>query len=352
MLYLHIGSHKTGTSSIQATFFAGRDRLRKRGISYFGYCDNHSRPILWRFGSHRYAHPVTVNAGMTRDDVDAASAEVEAALTEFLNDPSCPAKVISAEELSTLSRADLEGLWSFLQPFGVRTRIIVYVRNYFDYMNSQMQELVKWGWTLPALIESIGAGRAVYPGYRNRIEKFIDKWGREAVDIRILDERTLEGGDLFADFCSALGAPAALVGLEKTTENVSLSARSVRLLSEYNRLFPTTVEGKPNPRRAPALRAELLLAPGPKFRLQDAAALDLFERRIAPDVTYLRGLLGEDAVKLLTERPPSARAAGETERPDADIEDLMEAFGRTPRPAPGLAERLVEEARKKLGACR
>ena len=43
--YIHIGLHKTGSTSIQATLFKNRAALHEHGIHYLGLSQNHSTTL-------------------------------------------------------------------------------------------------------------------------------------------------------------------------------------------------------------------------------------------------------------------------------------------------------------------
>ncbi|WP_421725324.1 hypothetical protein [Bauldia sp.] len=72
-IYLHIGTHKTGTTSIQKFAAANREELRERGLWYPAYGDI---GVMDHYGHHHFAHAV---AGQTseRFTVDDARRFVE-----------------------------------------------------------------------------------------------------------------------------------------------------------------------------------------------------------------------------------------------------------------------------------
>jgi hypothetical protein len=330
LLHLHIGSHKTGTSSIQATFFGSRERLRDLGIDYFGFSANHSQPMLWRFGTQRFTHPVTVGARMSREDVLRTADAVDRELRDFLRNPPFPTKVISGEEISTLGESDVAQIKAFLANFSERVHVIIYVRNYYDYMNSEIQELVKWGWTLPDLKAAIARGQVVQPNYKGRIQKFITHFGRENVTVRIFHRDRLKQGDLFTDFCDAIGAPAARDVLSIKTTNKSLSASSVRLLSLYNEAFPARVEGTLNPARTEKMKNCLSEIEGPKYELHDPDLLRAYRESIQADADYMRDLVGVEVDEVLLVRGPNKTAApSELDEARADQVNALSILGQT-----------------------
>jgi hypothetical protein len=324
LLYLHIGSHKTGTSSIQDSFFKSQSHLHSQGIDYFQYSANHSQPMLWRFGSKRFTHPVTVNARLSREDVLRVSNEVNQQLCNFITDTHFPTKVISGEEISTLSDGDISGIKSFLNDFDVQVRIIIYIRNYYEYLSSEIQELIKWGWTLPDLKKAIARGDVVQPNYKGRIQKFITHFGRSNVEVRVFHPDHLLRGDLLADFCQAIGSLDACEGLTRRTTNTSMSGSSVRLLSLYNEVVQERIGGSLNPGRAENLKKQIGIIEGDKFKLSDKQALELFETTIQADADYVQGLMGSHVSECLLARGRTdAKEVSEYDDLSSDHKNLM-----------------------------
>lgn len=305
MLYLHVGFHKTGTSSIQETCFASRQYLRERGVAYFEHSANHSAPLMWAFRtSRRMTHPITVNAKLSESGVLQKARDVENRLTTFLEDRTCPLKLISGEGISYFNIAEIGAMKAFLDQFGVPIKVIIYIRNFYDYMNSEIQELVKWGWTLPILADAVKQGKTVKPNYKRKIGKFINAFGRPAVEVRLFHPKRLLGGDLLIDFCDAIGRGDVYDGLTHMRANESLTSLSTHVLSDYNEIYPVNRESPiPNPARSERIKLYLREDHGSKFKMSDRSTLSAYEGSLEEDVEYLGRILGKETLELLTARP-------------------------------------------------
>lgn len=306
MLYLHAGSHKTGTSSIQATFFANRENLCRLGVNYFEYAENHSMPILWAFSARSGEHPVSLQRRLSPNDVKRISGEVRDALDAFLADMNCPTKIISGEEISNLPAEELSRLKQYIDRFDQKVRLIFYVRNYFDYLSSQVQELVKWGWSLQKLKEGIVERQLIHPHFGRSIAKLATVFGAQNVDVRFFHRERLAGGDLIRDFCEATGSEHIHEQLAKKVSNESMSATHTYLLSDYNDVFPPAVNGLFNIERSHNAAAYLAGYGNPKYRLADQDVLSAYACNVEQDADKVAEVLGEGARELLMQKPELA----------------------------------------------
>jgi hypothetical protein len=64
-LFLHVGMHKTGTTSIQQTLHANRARLQRAGLSYFEAEEtNHSRTVFSAFAEAPHLYHANRRQGL------------------------------------------------------------------------------------------------------------------------------------------------------------------------------------------------------------------------------------------------------------------------------------------------
>ena len=298
-VYIHIGLHKTGTTSIQATFYQNRRALMLRDINYLGIGENHSATLYPLYCDAPQDYHMNRRAGINTE-VDAArkNAATARVLRRALRTNHASRFVISAEGLSHLSPAGVERLRQALEPFAARMRVIAYVREPYSYVTSTFQTSMRNGKTYEALL-----AQPPRPHYRRRLSRFIDAFGRDQVDIRIFDQKRFVGGSLVADFLDALEAPPSLVNdLKIRRRNEALSLEAAWLLNEVNKRFPDDPHTRLSPGRAVGLQQVLSAVTGQKFVLPPevyaAVAPD-----VAKDMQWLHQLLGE---KVFTDPPPAA----------------------------------------------
>jgi len=287
-VYIHVGLHKTGTTSIQATLFKNRVRLRALDINYLATNQNHSETLFPLFCDHPHLYHMNRAIGIDTEEKAARhNAATDQALGQELENNTCSRFVISGEDLIRLTPKGIERFRQRFQPFAAAFRIVVYVRDPYAFVNSAFQQRLRGGATYEELIAD-----PPKPGYR-RIRKFIQAFGRESVDIRVFEPARFVNGDLIADFLTAIGAKAEIAnGLEIVRANEALSLEAALILNEVNKRYPKAADGTPNPGRAADLMQWLAGIEGQRFRCP-GAVMAAIEPLLAEDLQWLHGVLGE-----------------------------------------------------------
>ena len=232
--YIHIGLHKTGTTSIQATFFQNRKLLLAHGINYLPLSENHSTTLYPLFIEEPHRYQPNRRAGIdTPRKAAKKNAATKAALRRALENNNSPKVVVSGEDLSMLPAAGLQRLKDMLAPYAERFQIIVYVREPYATVSSIFQQRLRRGQSYEQICR-----RPPRPGYA-RIAAAIEVFGRANVDIRIFDSASFVGGDLIADFLSTIDAePNLAQQLMIERANVGLSHEAAMLLAALNQARP------------------------------------------------------------------------------------------------------------------
>lgn len=288
-IYIHIGVHKTGSSSIQAALYENRRKLARHDIHYFGIAENHSETLYPLFCDAPHKYAFNQRAGVDSEEKAARkNAATARALRRALAANRCSRFVISAEGLSYLSPAGIDRLKQALAPYAARMRVIAYVREPYDYITSAFQQRLRVGETYEQVMAN-----PPRPQYRVRLSRFIEAFGRERVDIRVFEPDRFVGGNLIADFLAAIEAPPALVEeLPLRRINEALSFEAAWLLNEVNKRYPQDRDKLLNAARSIFLPQLLAAIPGQKFACRPeiyAAAAPAVEQELA----WLRQVLGE-----------------------------------------------------------
>jgi hypothetical protein len=299
--YIHIGVHKTGSKSIQYTLFNNREKLLERGINYLSIQPNHG-PLflsLFRHNPHRYVRNIMRNVD-TPEKAAAHNDAIRRKLTQELSKNRSPKLVISGEGLSTAPDAMVGQLQDFLKPYADSFRIIVYVRDPYDYASSATLQGLKQG---ELLNEPTNALRI--PIYKKWLLKYVEAFGRENVDIRVFDPKRFVGGDLVTDFLTAMGESEKLAKeLKIERANQGLSHEAAVILSELNRVIPLRMEGHVNLQRVRKIDRFLDKIAGEKFSIGPAlysGHADL----VVENVKWLQTMLGEPVFEKSQPRPAS-----------------------------------------------
>ena len=295
-VYLHIGMHKTGTTSIQATLFKNRERLLAHDINYLSINQNHSESIYPLVCERPHLYHVNKLVGIdTEEKAAQRNASIDSALKSALESNTCSRFVISGEDLFQLEPGGIERLKQKLEPYAAGYRVVVYVREPYGYITSAFQQRLRAGATYEELIE-----RSPLPRYR-RIQHFIDAFGRDRVDIRVFEQPRFVAGDLIADFLAAIGSdPDIAKDLDIVRANEALSYEAALILNEVNKRLPRTEIGLRNPDRAVKLPQTLEAVVGQRFRCP-SAVYAAARPRVAHHLQWLRAVLGES---VFSDEPP------------------------------------------------
>ena len=218
-LILHVGMHKTGSTSIQRSlegFDRGLIRYLDLGSS------NHSGPVRTIFSERSNDYPAHRRSGQSRHAIAQMASHHRA---QMIRELSLPRQrfIISGEGISALSPAGVRALAQFLKQYVDRIQVIGYVRDPVGYANSAFQQRVKDGQA------AISVPR---PNYRNRFRKFFDVFGRENVELIQFNPSAFENRSVVRDFCNRAGIPADNVREKRANE--SLSDLAIRLILQIN----------------------------------------------------------------------------------------------------------------------
>ncbi len=222
---LHIGMHKTGSSSIQAT-------LCKQEInSDFEFVNlmpsdlgNSSHPIYSLFYEQPEIYYLNKKYGFNSEELLAFNQQNLVKLTEILTTTQAKTVIVSAEDMFYLSEKELYRLREFLTRYCQSVQIICYVRPFVSYMQSKAQQMIKGG-IINFAIDSL------YPSYREAIGKFDAVFDKESVLLVKFDASNLLGKDVVLDFFQRIGMainPESII-----RQNEALSLEAVALLYAY-----------------------------------------------------------------------------------------------------------------------
>jgi len=190
LLFVHIGTHKTGTSALQSALTHHADNLLENGVRYIkaGREDAHAH--------HKLAQSVRGKKGIPLSSWAPVRAELDASTS--------PVNLLSSEGFSF---APAEGVRKEL---GSRTdvRIVLYLRRQDKYLQSLYKQGVAGGRTpdFDAWLER----HASRGDYLALVSQWAEHFGRDAIVLRPY-ERNGKTIDLVEDFMGVLGCDSAKV---------------------------------------------------------------------------------------------------------------------------------------------
>ncbi len=336
-IVLHIGLHKTGTSSIQATLKHNQAILRERGVLYPGFLPaNHSHFFINAFSSRAEHYHANRRQGLDPAAIAEQAAEQMDRLGRALTRFGGSTILLSGEDASTLQAPEVAQARNRLDALagsvGVKTsyRVLLYTRDPAAFVSSAMQENVKGnGMRLEDsrdLHIRNASGR-----YRRIHEAWAAAFGDDAVHFRGFETACGEPGGLIGDFLRTLGLPSD--GIEHRLSNEGISDEITEFLSSlylpgsgagHGRLQDCAmrVELTPEDRHTLfALRGSKggLLSTAEQIRTWDAVADDMHFLQDRFGITYAR--------------PEAGRPVTNEKFAPAFLQELARALPRLSEPA-------------------
>jgi hypothetical protein len=328
---IHIGMHKTGSTSIQHSLQNLQDK--KFLYANLGPAANHSLAIFSIFASNPGRHYLHRYAGRDKDQVARYNEDIWRRLKDCIRRAQGRSLVISGEDICALPERDLEKLRNFFDAKFERLTIVSYVRPPVGFLSSAFQQRVQSG-----RCNTFDPTR-MYRPYQKTFGKFDRVFGRERVQLWKFDPSTFPQNDVVSDFCARLQIPlpSALI----VRKNDSLSRQAVALLYTYNK-FGKLYSGLDGENLSPRLAGLIAHIGRDKFRLAPHVLRAILDDN-KDDIAWMEARLGTS----LQENSDAARpddVAGEDDllRPDRRaIRMLLKTLGRS---APeGVRGRTPEE---------
>lgn len=221
MLYLHIGTQKTGSSSVQHFLRPNRKALLDRGLNFVAAARS------W-IDHNRLAHELR-GGGADTPLLDAVLAEIGAS--------AAPNQLVSGEMMFHPRVANRLGN-RMPDALKAQTRVIVYLRRPDELMEALYKQRVKTGAIEPKPMRYLKSSEFEYQ-YLRTLDAFEAAFGREALIVRPYRRDLLEKGDSVADFMGILGM-RDLDGLvrDKPEDNPTFSAAVSEFMGTVARSTP------------------------------------------------------------------------------------------------------------------
>lgn len=241
---LHIGTTKTGSTSIQSFMAANRERLAERGLLYprsLGEVPHNAIPVFLQ-GRQRQTQLQETYGIRTQAQYQKFERRVQAALAEEIAAHPDQHIVISSEHMhSRCTRPEhFARLKTLLAPAleGRRLRIVVYLRPQIDHAVALYSTMLRHG--LEEDVDSFLA-RHMHPpkrGYFN-FRKLLERWGREfgpeVLEVRAFAAAKGLPHGVVSDFAALLGLDPEAPGWEQPErENTSMGIWAAGVLQALN----------------------------------------------------------------------------------------------------------------------
>ncbi len=278
-IYLHLGFHKTASTSFQHTCAKNTERLNELGFLYPGFkydaerfnrtLFNHSHPIFSAFTDKpaKYRFNIRNIKNITKTNKTQI---------EFLDKVISEDKniILSGEDISLLKAKGHQDLFEHLKRSGKEVVPIVVVRSPYSYFTSACQQGVRGGNVM---------NFARYNPQKAKIEAIREAYGDAVKFVS------------FSEACSHKDGPVGhlltMMGIDPNTLNIQNSNAGdsntfIRLQNSLNKIEPSIIDGKVNPKHK-----KLSPIQGSKFLLT-AKELEEVKAPIDKENEYFKELLG------------------------------------------------------------
>jgi len=247
---LHIGTEKTGSTSLQNFLKLNAAELRKQSVCFPTIAENPNHYVL-AMATGDFAEP---NLERIRADFAIDSADQQRALARQLgheirtkfDESGCETLVLSSENFhhGMRSTASVMQLRTFLTSLGFEnTQIVVYLRRPADLVNSWYSTALRWGDIIQSPPNALECGcdsGAIDLRYDATLQRWERVFGRDSMRVRIFERKTLVGGSVIDDFATVAGISVDSSLVIPRDDNVSLSHDTIEVMRRVNRTL-----GKP-----------------------------------------------------------------------------------------------------------
>lgn len=223
-IILHIGTHKTGTTSIQDALRASFEQLLERGILFPeagcppGLSGQHM--LSWYYQSNR------------QKKLPFPKPPVWEELYEEVSRYQPEKVILSAESFSSAKSAAVEKIRSELDQFSpYEISVILYLREPLSYLKSSYKQHIKNGKyaeSFPSFVES----HIQEVDYRSLIDRWSDVFSDKNIDVRRFEEAARRG--LVKDFALAAGVSENVLVVEEQRSNISPSDELISIVRYLN----------------------------------------------------------------------------------------------------------------------
>ena len=313
-IYLHIGTQKTGTTTLQQVGKRNREVLASRGVLYPAAPGdiNHTGLAIYAYGGQRCLDLANEAGLLNQADIAAYQVALPGRLRAEIAASGAQKVWLSNEHLSSRVRdlPQLAQLAAMLRGLAHEVKIIIYLRHQPEYYLSTYSMVIKAGSDKATRVPA--SEREYYYNYDKMLNVWAAAFGDESIVVRVFERASLKGGDVVDDIFALMGIDRAGLAIPDSL-NPSLDARSLQFLQSFRKHVPRYRDGALNPEHGDVVKALEALPPGPKYRVPAAVMQRIAEMFAPSNARVARRYLQREDGKLF---------ADVVYRDDGDIAEL------------------------------
>lgn len=201
---LHIGTEKTGTTTLQRLLRDNRDALYERGVYVpraFGPLEHHHL-VSYGLRPGRFFSPLAREGANTPEEIKALRAKVRADFKKELRPLQPDTNIVLSSErcFSVLQRPrEVERVVAMLSKFCDDIKVVVYLRPQHDLCASLYSTKLKNGFVDNDILPT-DVSNMPHLDYHATLETWASVVGHDNIDVRVFDRDELLNGDIGADF--------------------------------------------------------------------------------------------------------------------------------------------------------
>jgi hypothetical protein len=221
VIHLHIGRHKTGTSSLQHFLARNRDALAGRGFTYPASIDGAA-------GHHALARTLNTDKPSPGRVARAGNPQEVERFAAF--GAEVGHLIVSSEGFQSVDPAAVRALWPDRE-----VQVIIYLREPLSYLLSSYAQAVHARAIRTPLVRHAASFRPDYPGF---VSKWAQAFGRDAIRLRLYEREQLREQDIRRDFLDLLNIEADGLDFSQPEANPSLSPELIEFKGMVNAVLP------------------------------------------------------------------------------------------------------------------
>jgi hypothetical protein len=252
---VHIGTEKTGTTTLQEFLHRNRERLRKQGVLFTQSAGkrNNQQIAVAAYSPDR-RDDATIRLGI--DNVKVLRAHQTRVIDDLAGEIAShdgDRVLVSSEHLQSRLRnpEEIRGLEDILSSLGLREiEIIVYLRDPREVCRSLYASAIAMGSTMRQPPAPETPYFEIICNHRRTLENWAAVFGADVVRPRLYEQGSWVGGSLIEDFCLAAGIEFDDEFVVPPARNESLSHLGLEVLRRINAQIPRISKGHFNRSRA------------------------------------------------------------------------------------------------------
>jgi hypothetical protein len=236
-LYLHIGTEKTGTTSVQKFMELNRDLLNRYSVIYPRAPGTANHLALAGMAQNRHDGELQSKLNISSgEDLLAFRMKLAEQLAAELSANKYAKAVMSNEHCSSRLKTDEEVsfLRDFLSRFFDQIYVIVYLRRQDEFLLSTYSTQIKCGRTKRLRLPGEGVIRDRYD-YWHLLSRWARVFGNDRLICRRYERSSLVNGSIIDDFLTAAGLDLSLDYERPAALNESLDADCLEFLRLMNK---------------------------------------------------------------------------------------------------------------------